>query len=381
MNFYIPLSLFVGIVSVLYFYIRHLYSYWDRKGFVNIPPTIPYGNVDRNEPIIDFNIDQLYKKLKGKAAICGIYLYYQPIALLTNLDIIKQVLIKDFAYFQDRGLYYNEKDDPISATVLTHGGEKWRALRQKLTPTFTSGKMKFMFPLVTDVAKVLDECLSDAIKENGGKSADLEMREILSRYTTDTIGTCAFGFECNSLRNPDAEFRRMGKRTVEVQKLSPTTAIVIAANPKLFNWLGVTTTLDDVAKFFTDIVRQTIDYRTNNNMKRNDFMNILMELKDKDNKSLTFDEIVAHVFLFFAAGFETSATTLSFVMHELMVHPDIQQRVREEIHTVLADHNDTLTYEAMMDMQYLEQVVKGKMEKWKWNLYLFENIYFINSFL
>lgn len=54
--------------------------------------------------------------------------------------------------------------------------------------------------------------LMDILKEIAVEKGDVEIREILARYTTDVIGSCAFGLECNSLQNPQAEFRLMGRR-------------------------------------------------------------------------------------------------------------------------------------------------------------------------
>lgn len=360
MDITIPIALLLIVVSTLYFYVKRAYSYWERRGFAYIKPSIPYGNIDSDEPI-DLIIHELYKKLKGKGSITGLYLFHQPFGLLMDLDIIKRVTIKDFSYFQDRGLYYNERDDPLSAHLLSVTGEKWRNLRHKLTPTFTTGKMKFMFPTVINVANEFDSCLSDIIESSGG-GIDMEIRELLLRFTTDTIGTCAFGIDCNSLRNPEAEFRVMGRKAVEEQKYSPTLLFLISANQRLCNWLRVTITMDDVTKFFMDIVRETVDYRQKNNVKRNDFLDILIEQKNSESGSLTLNEIAAQVFLFFAAGFETSATTMTFAMHELMIRPDIQERAREEITAVLARHNGKLTYEAMGEMPYLDQVINGKLE-------------------
>lgn len=37
-----------------------------------------------------------------------------PFYMVLDLEICKQIFTKDFNHFTDRGLYYNEKDDPIS---------------------------------------------------------------------------------------------------------------------------------------------------------------------------------------------------------------------------------------------------------------------------
>lgn len=54
--------------------------------------------------------------------------------------------------------------------------------------------------------------MTDILKEIAVENGDVEIKEILARFTTDVIGSCAFGLECNCIRNPEAEFRKMGKR-------------------------------------------------------------------------------------------------------------------------------------------------------------------------
>lgn len=87
-------------------------------------------------------------------------------------------------------------------------GTKWRNLRVKLTPTFTSGKMKMMFPTMVKCGEELQEFL----KSSAEKEETVEVKDILARFTTDNISSCAFGIQTNSLKNPDAEFRKYGKR-------------------------------------------------------------------------------------------------------------------------------------------------------------------------
>jgi len=86
-------------------------------------------------------------------------------------------------------------------------GQEWRNLRARLTPTFTSGKMKMMFPTLIDVGKELEKIFEQFTVEE-----EVEVKEILSRYTIDVISSVAFGLETNSLKNPDAEFLKIGKQ-------------------------------------------------------------------------------------------------------------------------------------------------------------------------
>jgi hypothetical protein len=69
---------------------------------------------------------------------------------------------------------------------------------------------------------------------------------------------------------------------------------------------------------------------------------------------------VAQAFIFLFAGYETSASAMSFALYELALHPEIQQRLRAEILQVLSEHDGKLTYDSMRDMSYLDRVVSGE---------------------
>ena len=72
------------------------------------------------------------------------------------------------------------------------------------------------------------------------------------------------------------------------------------------------------------------------------------------------DYLPAQAFVFFLAGFETSSNTMANCITELSEHPGIQDRVRAEVQEVLARHGGTLTYEALREMTYMEQVIEGE---------------------
>jgi len=67
--------------------------------------------------------------------------------------------------------------------------------------------------------------------------------------------------------------------------------------------------------------------------------------------------------VFLIAGYETSSTTMTFVLYELARHPEIQQSLRKEILQVLSKHDGKLTYDGIQGMVYLDRVVSGEERK------------------
>lgn len=75
---------------------------------------------------------------------------------------------------------------------------------------------------------------------------------------------------------------------------------------------------------------------------------------------LTDQVLASNAFVFFLAGFETTSSTMSFLLLELAANLDIQIAVREEIVHVLHKHNGEVTYESVKDLKYLDMVISGK---------------------
>jgi cytochrome P450 family 6 len=75
------------------------------------------------------------------------------------------------------------------------------------------------------------------------------------------IGSCAFGIECNSLEDPNAEFRRLSKKAFDEPKYSRTIIELILMFKDLARKFRITTTPSDTADFFMNAVKQTVEYK------------------------------------------------------------------------------------------------------------------------
>uniref|UniRef100_A0A8B9YAR8 unspecific monooxygenase n=1 Tax=Bos mutus grunniens TaxID=30521 RepID=A0A8B9YAR8_BOSMU len=79
--------------------------------------------------------------------------------------------------------------------------------------------------------------------------------------------------------------------------------------------------------------------------------------KEIDNhKALSDIELVAQSTIFIFGGYETTSSTLSFIIYELTTHPDVQQKLQEEIDATFPNKAPP-TYDALVQMEYLDMVV------------------------
>ncbi|GJQ83415.1 Cyp6a9 [Trypoxylus dichotomus] len=280
---------------------------------------------------------------------CGIYVFTQPCYMPLNPEQIKNIMLKDFTHFVDRGMYFNERDDPLSAHLLSLEGQTWRNLRAKLTPTFSTSKMKMMFSTLFDCGNQMLNSMEKLSEK------PLDIKEICACYTTDVIGSCAFGLDCNSFAETESDFRKYGKKAFEVSVMSLLRISFCMITGNTAKKLGVKIIDPQVSEFFMNVIKTTLKHRKENKIERNDFLQLLIELMENDQ--LKIEEVAAQAFLFFLAGFETSSTTMASCIFELAKNNDIQDKIREEISQVFDRNEGKLTYESLIEMKYMGQVI------------------------
>lgn len=368
--------LIIGVCTLIFLLLKWTYSYWDRKGFKTLPDFYYFTGHFK----LDFGrkslAEMMMRLYNSTEPFIGIYFLFSPKLLIRDPALIRSILIKDFStHFTDRGVSSNEEVEPLSGHLFGLPGQKWKNLRAKLSPAFSSGKLKAMLPTIVACGSKLQNYLS-TFAENGDL---LDVPEIASNYTTNVISSVAFGIEIDSVNNPNNEFRICGRNLTRPSTIIGLKRILIIFAPKLANIFKIRFDDLSIENFIVSMVKQNLDYREKNNVVRKDFFQLLIQIRnggsvhsediwqtnitDDNKKTMTLLEMAAQVFIFFLAGFETSSTTLSFCLYELANNQDIQQRVHDEIDAVLAKHNEQITYESVCDMKFLEACIEGEFFK------------------
>jgi cytochrome P450 family 6 len=279
-SWFVELAAVIAMAVVaLYVYFKITYTYWEKRGVATVKPTVPFGNFAAS--IISgvnpaFEMIDLYNAFKGQK-IGGLYKLSGPSLLLLDPEIIKDVLVKDFDHFFSRGRVFDDEFEPLDGHLFSLSGTKWRNLRVKLTPIFTSKKMKMMFGAVLECGRDLQESL----QKSANSAEAVEIHDYLARYSTDVISSCAFGIQCNCLKNPEAEFRQWGRRIFEPHFRQRMTSLLQIVYPSLVYTFKLSLVPRDVSNYFQRMVRETVEYRESNNVERSDFMQLMIQLKNK----------------------------------------------------------------------------------------------------
>lgn len=163
------LYLIIALSTLIVVYLKWCYSYWQRLGFPYVEAQLPFGVLDpvfrTRKKSFGMAIYDVYRESKDR--VLGIYLINRPALLIRDAKLSRDVLTKDFTSFHDRGVYVDEENDPMSGGLFFLKGKKWKSLRTKLTPSFTSGKLKGMFSTVEDVSNKMVDHVRAQLPEDG----------------------------------------------------------------------------------------------------------------------------------------------------------------------------------------------------------------------
>lgn len=300
MNFAdILLYVVVPLIVAGYLFLKKKYSYFEENGIPHIKPSFIFGNIKGVGKTVHFIdvLQNVYEEAKDKDVIGGFYSMIAPSLIVTDLELVKLITIKEFNTFTDRGVFVNEVHEPITGNIFSIGGDKWRFLRNKLSPVFTSGKIKMMYSTISTKGDNLVKAI-----EKASRSGSVEMKDISNRFTIDAISSCAFGMEANTLNFEHPEIVNIFKQILGDEGPNVFYNLFLFAFPEISKFLNLRQFNDKITNFFYDVIGGSIKSREENKVNRNDFLNMLIELKNKgsidgevstETRKLTLDEVVA----------------------------------------------------------------------------------------
>ncbi|KAK5641872.1 hypothetical protein RI129_010419 [Pyrocoelia pectoralis] len=384
--------LIVIVLLLIYAYYKSVkpLSYWKDRGVAHKKALPLIGNSSifflKHKSFMDY-VKDFYNEFPNERYY-GIHQFSKPLLYVRDLELIKQITVKDFDQFTDHNNFVAENLEPLmSRNLLNLKGQEWRDMRATLSPSFTSSKIKTMFALLSECAKDFVEFF----EKKGEDTVTVEMKDVFTRFTNDAIASTAFGFKCDSLRDGNNEFFVMGKDATNFSGFRIFLLSIIGLFPFIQKIVKIDMLSQTVSSFFRRVIKETIDKRDKEGLVRPDMIHLLLQARKgnvvqdepdvmanefaavEESKihhgrpsmlQLTDEDITAQALIFFFGGFDTAASAMAFMSHELAINPEVQKKLQTEIDATLNESNGKLTYYGLQKMKYMDMVVSETLRKW-----------------
>lgn len=287
--------LLLTLTLLLYKWITQNNFFFADRGISFKKPAFLFGNLKKlvlmqasfHDVVLEF-----YRYFPDEQ-INGVFELRNPITMIRDPELIKQIGVKDFDHFQNHRAPIDEHADPLFGRVLFGlKGGKWRDMRSTLSPAFTGSKMRAMFELVINCSEDMKNHL---MEQSQSERVLVEMKDLFTRFANDVIATCAFGVQINSLKDRDNEFYEMGKTVTNFGGLNSLKFLGFTTVPWIMKLLKVRLFSAKVRTFFRQLVSGAMKYRDENKVHRPDMIHLLMQAREgklshekENNKSDTF---------------------------------------------------------------------------------------------
>ncbi|RLU18765.1 hypothetical protein DMN91_009122 [Ooceraea biroi] len=306
-------------------------------------------------------VGKIYSDNKQRSMV-GIYNFTVPSLIVLEPELVKTVLQTNFANFQENTIKIDPKIDPlVSHNPFTTSGEKWAAARKRFTYAFSSMRLKIFLESVKPACVKLENYLKNKVDKSG--KIEVELNDLFSKFTAQVVAGAGFGVDgyCFDDEKKNISFQKIGKIIMEPSirnNLVFFIAFLIPSLNRLFKFRLIPKKID---QFFRTLVTELIEQRRADGIPRNDFLHLMVELERIENdKCFDVELVTSQALSFFLDGYKTSIT-LSFVGFQLATHPEVQNRLRDEMSTVLNKYDNEITYEALKEMVYMDQVINESM--------------------
>ena len=185
----------------------------------------------------------------------------------------------------------------------------------------------------------------------------MDVSRLFGLFSFDVIMRTALGVEAEIQTNPDPELVQKALTLFDVP-------LYIRALSMFPFWKKVKQVFNinpiQHVPYFENLGRSVLEIRKKSPSGRRDLLQLMLEGSAKNSsgiQKLTDDEIIGQTLIFLAAGSEKIASTLVVTAYYLARHPEIQEKIRQEIAEATRSRENTSTYDFVNSLKYLDRVI------------------------
>ncbi len=283
----------------------------------------------------------LFKRIARAGDVYGMHFGPFPAIMFNKPEHIHGILV-EHAYDFDKGDAIHNVFRPVAGDgIFTSEGDLHRRQRKLMAPSFQPRH-------IASYASIMGQ-YGEQIQQTWQDGAIIDIDQQMTSLTMSIIGKALFDADVFT------ETDELGDAmSVIFEHVSHRLSILL---PPPYSWpLPRNRRTHKAIQVLRNSIQRFIDERRNSATERNDFLSILLQARDEDGNPMSDDQLMAECLTLFGAGHETTATALNWVWYLLCQHPEIYQKVQQEVDGALQGR--TPTYDDLARLPYCLQVFK-----------------------
>ncbi|KAI8891346.1 cytochrome P450 [Backusella circina FSU 941] len=284
---------------------------------------------------------------------------------ISDPEAVKQVLLRQ--EFYPKAIVFQPQEGTFiykflgGPNILLLNGERWKAHRQVANPAFARSLPVKLFGKVT---------LSLFEKMDTLDQEPIDWSNLTRAWALDALGMASLDFDFGATKDENSEWVQIYRR-VDSALQNPLYFFFPSLDSKylwmfpkrqkehvfLDRFIGM---LDDIIEKRRSGVKMGQTHNPFLDENEKDLLTLMLESEMEGNGKMTNEELRSNICLFFMAGHDSTANSVSSIVYYLSKYQDVQQRAREEILEILGNESVDIipTMDQCKAMKYVNQVIK-----------------------
>jgi cytochrome P450 len=280
------------------------------------------------------------------AAEFGDIFYYRAawlhVYFLNHPDLIEDVLLRNYKNFLKDRVVRNSRWF-FGEGLLTNEGDSWLRQRRLSQPAFHRERVSSYAKIMTDYARQTLSTWQD------GETRDIHQE--MMRLTLQIVVRALFNVEAEESAEISSALNLIMSNTTGIRILLPPIARYLPT-PRMISFRRAVARMDNT-------VYKIIAQHRANKIDSGDLLSMLMAARDEDGSRMSDRQLRDEVLTFLIAGHETTALGLTWTWYLLAQHPDVEEKLHQELDRVLGGR--VPEFSDLPALTYTERVVKESM--------------------